>query len=160
MALPPTTTISQFPAPSTVYSSRPPSPMEDDDKACPLYSALLKLTHCTYEFRKHPLLIEADLRSFLTNTTPNFPQGIPHDLGLHIAPRDYHGSAKPARVAGTGLPGMGKGSHFLTCAKPIPVGRVPAGTHGRPPVLLALHGPHPQLCHTGDTTSQTTKLAL
>ncbi|KAH8976878.1 hypothetical protein EDB86DRAFT_3094033 [Lactarius hatsudake] len=85
MALPLTTTISQFLAPSSVAPSRPPSPIEDDDQ-CPLFNALVKLTHSLIDFQGKPPLVEADLHSFLTNSSPDFPQGIPHALGLHIMP--------------------------------------------------------------------------
>lgn len=40
------------------------------------------------------------------------------------ASRDYHGSAKPARVAGTGFTGTGWGSNLATGEKPVPVARV------------------------------------
>jgi hypothetical protein len=44
--------------------------------------------------------------------------------------RDYHGSAKPAGLAGTGWPGMGRGWNLATRCKPEPVARalwVPSG---------------------------------
>jgi len=50
--------------------------------------------------------------------------------------RDYHGSAKPARVAGKGLPGPGQGTRSQTLANPypcVPVARVPAGMLTFPP---------------------------
>ncbi|KAH8992140.1 hypothetical protein EDB86DRAFT_3244459 [Lactarius hatsudake] len=85
MALPLTTTISAFLAPSSAAPSCPPSPMEDDNQ-CPLFKAIVKLTHSLIDFWGEPPLVYTDFCSFLTNTTPDFPQGIPHALGLHIAP--------------------------------------------------------------------------
>ncbi|KAH8987353.1 hypothetical protein EDB86DRAFT_3210558 [Lactarius hatsudake] len=86
MALPPTTIISQFLASTTASHSRPPSPMEDDDDQCPLFKSVIKLAHSLIDYRTDPTFVEADVRSFLTNTTPDFPQGIPHALGLLITP--------------------------------------------------------------------------
>ncbi|KAH9013288.1 hypothetical protein EDB83DRAFT_2529623 [Lactarius deliciosus] len=85
MALPPTTTISQFLESSTRGSTRPPSPMEDDDN--PLYAAYITLDYDLANHADDSQHTAGALRDFLTNTSPRFPQGIPHALGLYIAPQ-------------------------------------------------------------------------
>ncbi|KAH9029183.1 hypothetical protein EDB84DRAFT_1604820 [Lactarius hengduanensis] len=66
----------------------------------------------------------------LSSTTPEL---------VHVTTiRDYHGSAKPVRVTGTGHAGTGQGSHSRTRAKPVPVARVPAGRLLSSHTLLAL----------------------
>ncbi|KAH9029448.1 hypothetical protein EDB84DRAFT_1439330 [Lactarius hengduanensis] len=47
---------------------------------------------------------------------------------VDVVARDYHGSAKPVRVTGTGHAGTGQGSRSRTRAKPVPVARVPVET--------------------------------
>ncbi|KAH8989773.1 hypothetical protein EDB86DRAFT_2831454 [Lactarius hatsudake] len=85
MALPPTTTIHQFLA-SSAASTRPPSPMESDDEGNPLYAAYARLDYDLSHHPDDPSYTREYLRSFLINASPAFPQGIPHALGLHIAP--------------------------------------------------------------------------
>ena len=60
--------------------------------------------------------------SNLALTMPSTPTGV----------RDWHGSAKPVRVAGMGLPGPGPGGELATRGKPVPVPRVPTGTPSFP----------------------------
>ncbi|KAH9075522.1 hypothetical protein EDB83DRAFT_2650101 [Lactarius deliciosus] len=86
MALPPTTTISQFLASSSAASSRPSSPMEDDDNN-PLYSAFTMLDYSLSAHIDDPQSTTEAIRDFLTTSTPKFPQGIPHALGLYVAPQ-------------------------------------------------------------------------
>ncbi|KAH9059452.1 hypothetical protein EDB83DRAFT_2315773 [Lactarius deliciosus] len=79
MALPLTTTIS-------ATSSRASSPMEDDD-ANPLYSAFTMLDYSLSSHIDDPQHTVETIHTFLTTSTPRFPQGIPHTLGLYIAPQ-------------------------------------------------------------------------
>ncbi|KAH9023198.1 hypothetical protein EDB84DRAFT_1617887 [Lactarius hengduanensis] len=67
--------------------------------------------------------------------------------------RDYHGSAKPVRVTGTGHAGTGQGSHSRTRAKPVPMARVPAGRFLSSHTLLALQLHIPSLCTSFDAES-------
>ncbi|KAH8985122.1 hypothetical protein EDB86DRAFT_3083932 [Lactarius hatsudake] len=85
MALPPTTTIHEFLA-SSAASTRPPSPMESDDEGNPLYAAYARLDYDLSHHTDDPSYTKECLCTFLTNASPAFPQGIPHALGLHIAP--------------------------------------------------------------------------
>ncbi|KAH8985769.1 hypothetical protein EDB86DRAFT_3083363 [Lactarius hatsudake] len=71
--------------PSTVTSSRASSPMDDDSEGNPLYAAFTRLDYDLSANIDDPQFTRNGLRSFLTDTTPTFPQGIPHALGLHIS---------------------------------------------------------------------------
>ncbi|KAH9059470.1 hypothetical protein EDB83DRAFT_2520604 [Lactarius deliciosus] len=83
MALPLTTTIPHFLAPSTADSSRASSPMEDDEDN-PFHMAIDILSYDITRVCDDVDHSKATLRNFLTKHTPRFPQGLPHALGLHL----------------------------------------------------------------------------
>ncbi|KAH9005824.1 hypothetical protein EDB86DRAFT_3070863 [Lactarius hatsudake] len=70
-------------------SSHASSPMEDNDNN-PLYWAFIRHDYDLSAHIHDPQYTIDAFHTFLTNTTPAFPQGIPHALGLHIAPVPLH----------------------------------------------------------------------
>ncbi|KAH8984663.1 hypothetical protein EDB86DRAFT_2833445 [Lactarius hatsudake] len=70
-------------------SSHASSPMEDNDDN-PLYWAFIRLDYDLSAHIHDPQYTIDTFCTFLTNTTSAFPQGIPHALGLHIAPAPLH----------------------------------------------------------------------
>ncbi|KAH9021887.1 hypothetical protein EDB85DRAFT_1895457 [Lactarius pseudohatsudake] len=64
--------------------------MEDDDDDNPFFNAVLTLELALADDSGDSRSSRERLCQFLTNTTPPFPQGIPHALGLHIADAPLH----------------------------------------------------------------------
>ncbi|KAH9047176.1 hypothetical protein EDB84DRAFT_1621272, partial [Lactarius hengduanensis] len=81
--LPLTTTIS-------ATSSRASSPMEDDDDNNPYFNAVASLEYSIALVCDDTRATADHVRQFLTNATPEFPQGIPRALGLHIVDGPLH----------------------------------------------------------------------
>ncbi|KAH9003607.1 hypothetical protein EDB83DRAFT_2533429 [Lactarius deliciosus] len=82
MALPPTTTISCFFAP-TAESSHASSPMEDDNEN-PYQLAVDLLSIEITCFCDNVNQSKDTVCNFLTKHSSRFPQGLPHALGLHL----------------------------------------------------------------------------
>ncbi|KAH9027375.1 hypothetical protein EDB85DRAFT_1892961 [Lactarius pseudohatsudake] len=77
--LPLTTTIS-------ATSSRASSPMEDDDDNNPYFNTVVQLEFKLAGANGDIRSSRDHVRQFLTNTTPDFPLGIPHAVGRTACP--------------------------------------------------------------------------